>query len=122
MGLSFGGYLAPRAASADRRLAACIADPGEYSLREELESRMPAFVARQLDGGSRLERITCPTLVCSAEKDEIGVTARKLFDALTCEKEFVTFTAAEGAGTHCESGARAVFNRRALDWLDRVLG
>src|SRR5262249_4404124 len=37
-----------------RRLAACIADPGEYSLREELESRLPAFVARQLDdGGSR---------------------------------------------------------------------
>ncbi len=172
MGLSFGGYLAPRAASAERRLAACIADPGEYSLREELESRMPAFVARQLDGGSRqliwvldrvlrrrlrhptagwvlrrglwvhgvntplelvrlmgdyslrgrAERITCPTLVCSAEKDEIGVTARKLFDALTCEKEFVTFTAAEGAGAHCESGARAVFNQRALDWLDRVLG
>src|SRR5262249_20077471 len=53
MGLSFGGHLAPRAASAERRLAACIADPGEYSLREELESRMPAFVARQLDGGSR---------------------------------------------------------------------
>ena len=173
MGLSFGGYLAPRAASAERRLAACIADPGEYSLREELESRLPAFVARQLDdGGSRpivwlldrvlqrrlrqptagwvlrrglwvhgvetplelvrlmgdytlegrAERIACPTLVCSAERDEIGVTARRLFDALSCQKEFATFTAAEGAGAHCESGARAVFNQRALDWLDGVLG
>ena len=50
------------------------------------------------------------------------MTARRLFDALTCEKEFVSFTAAEGAGAHCESGARAVFNQRALDWLDRVLG
>src|SRR5262249_32736788 len=168
MGLSSGGYLAPRAASAERRLAACIADPGEYSLREELESRLPAFVARQLaDGGSRpvvwlldrvlrrrlrhptagwvlrrglwlhgvdtplelvrlmgdytlggrAERIACPTLVCSAEQDEIGVTARKLFDVLTCQKEFATFTSAEGAGAHCESGARAVFNQRALDWL-----
>lgn len=28
MGWSFGGYLAPRAASGERRLAACIADPG----------------------------------------------------------------------------------------------
>jgi hypothetical protein len=54
--------------------------------------------------------------------DEIGATARKLFDTLSCRKEFMTFTAAEGAGAHCESGAREVFNQRALDWLDRVLG
>ena len=171
IGLSFGGHLAPRAASAERRLAACIADPGNYSLREELETRLPAFVARRLDGGNRLvlgaldrvlrrrmrhstegwvlrrgmwvhgvttpmallrltrdytlagraERIACPTLVCSAERDEIGVTAQKLFDALTCEKELARFTAAEGAGAHCESGAREVFNQRALDWLDRVM-
>ena len=46
----------------------------------------------------------------------------RLSDALTCEKEFATFTAAEEAGAHCESGARAVFNQRALDWLDGVLG
>jgi len=49
------------------------------------------------------------------------VTARKLFDALTCEKELPRFTAAEGAGAHCESGAREVFNQRAPDWLDRVM-
>ena len=46
----------------------------------------------------------------------------RLSDALICEKEFATFTPAEGAGAHCESGARAVFNRRSLDWLDGVLG
>jgi len=33
-GWSFGGYLAPRAASGDPRLAAVIADPGTYSLAE----------------------------------------------------------------------------------------
>ena len=32
LGISFGGYLAPRAASGEPRLAACIADPGEFSL------------------------------------------------------------------------------------------
>jgi dipeptidyl aminopeptidase/acylaminoacyl peptidase len=32
MGISLGGYLAPRAASAEPRIAACIADPGEFSL------------------------------------------------------------------------------------------
>ena len=30
MGWSFGGYLAPRAVSGDRRIAACIADPGLF--------------------------------------------------------------------------------------------
>ena len=34
----------------------------------------------------RVEQIRCPTLICSAENDEIGVTARKLYDALICEK------------------------------------
>jgi hypothetical protein len=48
MGISFGGYLAPRAASRESRLAACIADPGEFSLFEEFKSRMPGFIAREL--------------------------------------------------------------------------
>src|SRR5919106_6674524 len=34
MGWSFGGYLAPRAASGEHRLAACIADPGFWDLFE----------------------------------------------------------------------------------------
>jgi pimeloyl-ACP methyl ester carboxylesterase len=171
LGISFGGYLAPRAASAEPRLAACIADPGEYSLFEEFKSRIPAFLARQIPDGNpmilslfrsmlrrRLRRptagwglrrglwvhgvaepldylrlildytlegraanIRCPTLICSAENDEIGVTARKLHDALTCEKAFLSFAAGEGAGDHCEAGARAVFNQRAFDWLDGVM-
>jgi hypothetical protein len=171
MGISFGGYLAPRAASGEPRLAACIADPGEFSLFDELKSRVPAFVARELPNGKpvvlgllayilrrrmrhatagwglrrglwvhgvdsplaymrltqdyslegRVEHIRCPTLVCAAESDEIGVTARKLHDALTCEKAFIAFTAKEGAGAHCEAGARSLFNQRAFDWLDAML-
>lgn len=154
LGISFGGYLAPRAASGEQRLAACIADPGEFSLLEEFKSRLPAFVARQLPHGNRsvlslldfalrrrmrhptagwglrrglwvhgvddpltyvrltqdytldncVERIRCPTLVCRAEEDEIGVTASKLFSALTCEKACFTFTAKEGAGTTAKPG------------------
>lgn len=171
MGISFGGYLAPRAASAESRLAACIADPGEFSLFEEFESRMPGFIRRELPDGSRVvlallklilnrrlrhptagwgirrglwvhgaddplayirltqdytlegraEHIRCPTLVCRAENDDIGVTARKLYEVLRCEKNFITFRAEEGAGRHCEAGARSLFNQRAFDWLDSVL-
>ena len=172
LGVSFGGYLAPRAASAELRLAALIADPGEYSLFEEFKSRMPGFLARGVASGNpfaflllrvvlarrlrhptagwglrrglwthgvksalayirltadyssvgRAQDIRCPTLVCSAENDDIGVTAPALYDALTCTKTFMAFKASEGAGEHCESGARSLFNQRAFDWLDAVLG
>lgn len=170
MGMSFGGYLAPRAASGERRLAACICDPGEFSLFEEFLSRLPAFVARQLLDGNRLVlklleislrrrmrhltagwairrglwthgvatpldyirltpeysleglvgQIACPTLVCTAEDDAIGVTASRLFDELNCEKTRLRFLNSEGAGEHCETGARTLFNQRAFDWLEKV--
>jgi pimeloyl-ACP methyl ester carboxylesterase len=172
LGISFGGYLAPRAASAEPRIAALIADPGEYSLFEEFKSRMPGFIARGLASGNPLARlvlrvvlarrlrhptggwglrrglwthgvnsafayirltadynsigraqsIRCPTLVCSAENDDIGVTAPALYEALTCTKAFKAFKASEGAGEHCEAGARSVFNQHAFDWLDAVFG
>jgi pimeloyl-ACP methyl ester carboxylesterase len=171
IGVSFGGYLAPRAASGEPRLAACIADPGEYSLIDEFKSRLPPFIARELpDGkpwvlsllaiilGRRLrhptagwglrrglwvhgvktpldylrltkeyslaacaDRIRCPTLICRADEDEIGVTAKRLYDALSCEKALLTFSGTEGAGAHCEAGARTLFNERVFDWLDAAL-
>jgi pimeloyl-ACP methyl ester carboxylesterase len=171
MGLSFGGYLAPRAASLEPRLAALIADPGQYSLFEAVEDRVPGFLRSGLTGKSPFatavlrrvfssmvrhptrgwalrrgmlvhhastpldyvnltrdyslegwaQRISCPTLVCYAENDEIAAQARMLFDQLTCDKKFITFTNAEGAGEHCEDGNRSLFHQRAFDWLDDVL-
>lgn len=171
MGISFGGYLAPRAVSSEYRIAACIADPGEASLFDEMRSRMPAFIARELPDGSpmilgllslmlrrrmrhvtggwglrrglwvhgvstpldylsltrdyalerKAEQIRCPMLVCSAENDDIGITADALFDVLTCEKTRLKFSTAEGAGEHCEAGARSLFNQKTFDWLDDVL-
>ena len=171
IGLSLGGYLAPRAATAEHRLAACISDCGPYDLFDAVARRLPGFLARQLPDGSpallrlldRLVRlvmtkptagwamrrnlmvhglsdpleyfriapqyslkgiegrIQCPTFVCSAEGDDLSTDARKLYEALTCPKVYYQFTAAEGAGHHCESGARALFHARAFDWLGRVL-
>jgi pimeloyl-ACP methyl ester carboxylesterase len=171
IGLSFGGYLAPRAATAEQRLAACISDCGPYDLFDATARRLPGFLARQLPDGSpallglldRLVRmvltkptvgwamrrnlmvhglsdpleyfriapqyslkgleqhITCPTFVCSAEDDDLSVDARKFYDALTCPKQYLRFSAADGAGRHCESGARTVFHQAAFDWLGQVL-
>ena len=67
--------------------------------------------------------IKCPTLVCRAESDLIGGTAPALFAALTgaAKKEYVTFLAAEGAGEHCEGGARSVFNATMFAFLDAAM-
>ncbi len=173
MGISFGGYLAPRAASAEPRLAALIADPGQYALFDGIAERMPKPFAKAMrDGGpgwmlrlleamldrrlrhptqgwalrrglwvhgvktvvdyielsrdytlaGRAAAIACPTFISRAEDDSIATQAPRLFDALTCPKHFAPFTAAEGAGAHCESGERTLFNQRAFDWLDEVMG
>jgi pimeloyl-ACP methyl ester carboxylesterase len=165
MGLSFGGYLAPRAASGEPRLAALIPDPGQFSLFEAVKQRLPGFLRDGLSGEKGLaaallrrifdsrvrhptrgwalrrgmsvhnaatplvcinltheysleglaQNIACPTLVCSAENDDIAAFAKVLFDALTCEKKFIAFTNAEGAGEHCEDGNRSLFHQRAFD-------
>ncbi len=170
MGLSFGGYLAPRAATGEPRIAALIADPGQFSLFEAAKTRVPGFLRGGLSGSgfaaallNRIfdsmlrhptrgwalrrgmfvhnvatplayinvtrefslagiaQKISCPTLVCAAENDDIAVYAKDLFAALICEKQFVTFTNAEGAGEHCEGGSRSLFHQRAFDWLDSVM-
>ncbi len=168
LGRSFGGYLAPRAASAEPRLAALVADPGQYDLGEGLRERLPKALVDRIDedsedartafdeltkstAGARLFKprmtahgtssvqeycrmmgdytnagraasIACPTLVCDNETDAISTSqGKRLYDELVCPKEFVRFTAAEGAEGHCEGMAAVVFYERAFDWLDGTL-
>jgi pimeloyl-ACP methyl ester carboxylesterase len=171
MGLSFGGFLATRAASGEHRLAACIADPGQDDLFTSVKGRIPGFLAHQLPNGNPValellrisldqtlhhltggwglrrgmwthgvstplayiettqqytmhgfaKEIQCPTLICCADNDEASLNAKPLYDAMQCPKQFIIFTAAEGAGEHCEAGARSLFHQRAFDWLDNVL-
>ncbi len=169
-GLSLGAHLAPRAASVDHRVAACIADCGSYDLFGSALERMPAPLARRFASGSRAARmiaggamrrvarqptagwalrrgqlvhgfdkpidyvcslreftlegnaanIACPLLVCYAEDDEISSSAPRLA-AEAPNATLMQFTRAEGAGDHCEAGARLLFHARVFAWLDRVL-
>lgn len=171
IGGSLGGYLAPRAASAEHRLAACVADCGAFDLYEAFLSRLPDPVRSQFEAGDAktrsevgemlkqvmaqptagwalrrgllvhgvpdalalvdatrgftlkgaADKITCPTFVCNAEGDSISASAPELVAALTCPHEFVTFTAAEGAGQHCEQAAHPLFHARVFGWLDPAL-
>ena len=67
------------------------------------------------------EPITCPTFVCNAEGDDISASAPRLFEALRSEKKYLLFTAADGAGDHCEAGARTLYHALSFGWLDRTL-
>ncbi|MEV7597101.1 alpha/beta fold hydrolase [Kitasatospora sp. NPDC089797] len=85
-----------------------------------------SFNAACLDytlGGGVAERIQCPTLVCDAEDDMFFKgQPEQLYDRLTCPKTLMLFTAEEGAGAHCHTGAVRLSVARILDWLDDTLG
>lgn len=174
-GWSLGGYLAPRAASGEHRLAACIADPGSWGIApgframaiklgasadsvkqfgdidDAIIAKFEQMIAQNrklrwsivrrgfwVHGVANLrdylkavepftleghtETIRCPTLLTAAENDTLSTGAQSLFDALRCPKTLIRFTAAEGAGDHCEMMNRSLLNLRTLDWLDDVLG
>jgi len=77
----------------------------------------------KLDLTEVVDQISCPTLVCEAEKDHFfSGQPQKLYDALRCPKTLLTFTAAEGAEEHCHVGALTLFHQRMFDWLDDTLG
>jgi alpha-beta hydrolase superfamily lysophospholipase len=173
-GWSLGGYLAPRAASGEHRLAACIADPGNWGIGPGLRQAVIGFGLSQAEADvypnldetalqcmsdtisadrrlrwtviqrgywvhgvstladylrsgeqftlvGRVEKIRCPTLITSADRDPLARGAQSLYDALTCPKALLHFTAAEGAGDHVETMNRSLLNRRAFDWLGEVL-
>ena len=102
---------------ADRKLRWSIVQRGYWvhgvnSFRDFLRAVEPYG----LEG--RAELIRCPTLITAAEEDPLSRLAQRLYYRLRCEKTMIRFTAAEGAGGHCEMTNRSLLNRRVLDWLD----
>lgn len=172
MGLSFGGYLAARAAAGEPRLRACIVDPGQLDIHRAIVDRLPGPLRGYVGSRSGFkrsilrsifksvlahpsrgwalrrallvhdlptveayvdlmrsytlvgfaEKISCPTLVCDAENDDIAAFARAFFERLTCPKGYLRFLANEGAGAHCEMGGRALFHQKIFAWLQGLGG
>lgn len=173
-GWSLGGYLAPRAATREHRLAAVVADPGQWDLGasvkrfaamlgatpeqaehpEQLDDAALQKLQEAIDGNRELRwsivqrgfwangvgdlraflartmefsfveeaaDIRCPTLLTAAENDPLAADVPAIAAALTCPVTVMDFTAAEGAGGHCEMTNRSLVNQRVLDWLDDTL-
>lgn len=75
----------------------------------------------QLDTAT-IAQISCPTLVTDPEGEQFWPgQARELYEQLTCEREIVAFSAAEGADWHCEVAAQSLRDERVFDWLETVL-
>ena len=171
MGLSMGGFLAPRAAAHEPRLRICIANPGVVDwgavFFAQLEGYSPRLLRlyhsnpRALDSvigiAGRLSpflmwgltdtmwkhgaqtpadmldkmkdftnvdgvrNISATTLVIDAEAEEFG-QSRLLYDALTCDKDYLLFTEAEAAPLHVQTGSLAVSSQRVFDWIDDEMG
>lgn len=68
----------------------------------------------------RASGITCPTLFTVAANDPLGAGAQEFAERLSVPTTVLRFSAAEGAGDHCEMYNRSLLNTRALDWLDGV--
>jgi hypothetical protein len=75
----------------------------------------------KLDGVT--DKIRCPMLITDPENEQFWPgQPRRLYEALSCPKELVSFTAAEGADSHCEPKAFGLRDQRMFDWLDETLG
>ncbi|AAK81332.1 dipeptidyl aminopeptidase/acylaminoacyl peptidase [Clostridium acetobutylicum] len=172
-GESLGGYLAPRAAAFEHRLAACVANSGVYDffggILRELgnNSREEFFSAARINPeefdkniysiaklNSKVrwgiyhgmyvfgvnspheyilkaedfylkdiaEKIKCPTLVIDSDNDGIlGGQSKPLYDVLRCKKEYMFFTSENGAGYHCQVGAKLIGWERILSWIEDII-
>lgn len=81
---------------------------------DELIEAVRAYTVR-----GTADRIRCRTLVLDAENDLFFAgQARRVYDALTCKRDYLLFPEDEGGGEHCHEGASALFHQRTFDWLD----
>lgn len=168
MGISFGGYFAPRAVAFEHRIKICIPNGGVYDFHANMMQNMPPDFEQMLDDKDaaaeideqiyqtmkmnpklrwtfgngmftfdakspsewiRMTRpynmrdsagkIECHMLVVDSENDKgLPGQAKQLYDALSCPKEFMLFTAEEGASEHCQVGGYMISNERILGWLE----
>jgi len=84
---------------------------------ESPAAALRAFAPYTLEGYAPL--ITCPTLVLDGENDPGH--ASQLYEALSCQKTYHLFPAAEGGGEHCQAGTLSRLHQVVFDWLDTVL-
>jgi 2,6-dihydroxypseudooxynicotine hydrolase len=137
-GVSLGGYYAPRVASGDQRVRACVALAGPYSFADDWDSRpiltQEAFRVRskspdmdtarrraaELTMAGRAAKITCPLLAVMGKLDRLipWQHAQRLVDEAGGEAQLLLL---EHGNHGCAN--MAPFHRQATaDWAAERLG
>jgi dipeptidyl aminopeptidase/acylaminoacyl peptidase len=150
MGISLGGYYAPRAAAFEPRFKACVSwgaiwdyhatwkrriekafaaslsVPGEHILWvlgvSSLDEALKKLEDFRLAGVA--EKVRCPYLLTHGERDaQIPMEdARALFAAIgTTDKTFKVFTLEEGGFEHCQGDNLTIGIAYIADWLSDKL-
>ena len=137
-GVSLGGYYAPRLASGDSRVRACVALSGPYDFGQGWDQRPEltreafrvrsksasadeaAHRAAELTLAGRAGRITAPLLVVAGRRDTLTAwqQSRRLADETASPVEFLLL---DEGGHGC---ANVSYRHRpyAADWMARQLG
>jgi len=143
MGISMGGYYAPRVAAFDKRIKALVAWSGSYSILDDLYDfcvHLQPTVQRLLGGVSHeearrllkdytmaeiAENITCPTLITHGADDTLMAVngAKRLFDEIGAEDKTLRIYDQSDAGgrIHCSHDYWAHNVPYMLDWLEERL-
>lgn len=129
-GLSFGGFIAPRAASLEPRIKACVSIGGVYSL-DEIQFPIHYFLhllndlqvtAAQYPQKSKeytldgvIEKMTCPLLVVNGEKDSVSPasSSKKIYEKARCKKDLYLYEGLE----HCAWPERKTVMYDVADWV-----
>lgn len=137
MGISLGGYYAPRGAAFEQRIKACVSLSGPYSWLEIFEGRnelsREAFrvrshsktmdeareVAKTLTLKGVAGNIRCPVYIVAGEHDHLTPpeNARRIAAEVggACELNVVL------GGNHVANNRRYAYQTQAADWMARQL-
>ena len=136
LGVSMGGYYAPRAAAFDPRVKACVAWCGCYHVLEDIYEFFPPLRPQlQWIVGARNEeetrarlaefnlqevapKIRCPLLITHESVDRIMSVAgaHRLYEEAQGPKELKIWTADEGGSVHCQWDNLTPTLAFMLDW------
>jgi TAT (twin-arginine translocation) pathway signal sequence/Esterase FrsA-like len=112
-GSSFGGYLVPRAAAFEHRLAALVVDPGVTNTFVDWQTSLPKQMLTWLAQGKRTQFNQFWKQVLP----HLGQSQTLMHWLTAHPKRGLPFRIAEGARFHCEAMAPTVRNDAVLDWV-----
>ena len=150
MGVSLGGYFAPRAAAFEKRFKACVAWGAQYDYHAVWKSRVETAFKTALsvpgehilwflgvntmdEALKKLEpftlksvggKIECPFLLTHGEADaqiSTEIARRQFAEVGSKDKTFKIFTREEGGAEHCQGDNLTIGIAYIADWLsDRL--